>query len=84
VQDARRQAALEQDQGERDHPDRARQPVVVELDPAEAVAPHEHPEAEEQHEPRYAQAHRQQRGHQCSDQQRAAGQQQVTVRHASR
>jgi hypothetical protein len=50
------QAALEEDEGERDHPDRARELEVAELDQAEPVGPDHHTEREHQHQARHPQA----------------------------
>ena len=60
--EARGQAALEQDQRERDDADRPRQLVVVELDPAGAVRADHHPEPEEEDQAGHAQAAGEQRG----------------------
>ena len=47
---ARREAALEEDQRQRDDADGLGEVVVVERDPAQPVRAHEHPDPEEQHE----------------------------------
>ena len=68
---ARGEAALEQDQGERDDPDRAREVVVAELDPARAVGPDRHPETQEQQQAGHPQLARHERGQQARCEQRS-------------
>ena len=50
VQETAGQPALEQDQRERDHADRPREPVVIERDPPETLGAQEHPHPEKQHQ----------------------------------
>ena len=80
--EARGQTALEQDQRQRDDPDRPRQLVVVEVDPAGPVGADEHPDAEEQHEAGHAQPPGQQRGDERGGEQGAGGEDQLAVSHA--
>ena len=81
--EAARQAALEQDQRERDHSDRPREAVVVEGDPAEAVGADDHADREEQHEARHPQADGDERRDEAGGEQRAGGQDQMPIGHTS-
>ena len=76
------EAALEQDQRQRDDPDPAGHLVVVELDPARAVRADQHPGSEHQHQGRHAEARSEQRGGEPGGQQRAADEDQLAVGHA--
>ena len=72
-----RQAALEQDQHERDRPHQVRERVVREVDPAEPVAAHRHSQPQEQEQRRQAHPRRHGRGHHAGRQQAPAGEDQL-------
>ncbi len=78
-----RESALEQDQRERDHPDRPREAVVVERDPPQAVGADDHPERQKQHEARHAYPRGYERRDDAGGEQRAGHQDQLTIGHAS-
>ena len=61
--------ALEEDQCERDDPDRAGELVVVEVDPTRPVGADRHAEPEHEDQPGEAQPHGQQRGAEAADEQ---------------
>ena len=82
LEQPRGQAALEEDQGQRDDPDPAREPVVVEVDPAQAVGADGHAQEEEEQQAGHAQAPRDERGEQAGGQQRAGDQDEFPVRQA--
>ena len=75
------QPALEQDQRKRDHPDRARQLVVVEVDPAEPVGPDRHPEREEEQQAGQADSRRKQGCANSRSEQGRRDKDQLAVRH---
>ena len=77
----RRQPALEQDQRQRHHPDRARQLVVVELDPAEPVGADRHADREEEQEAGQADSRRKQGCANSRSEQRRRDKDQLAVRH---
>ena len=80
LEQARGEPALEEDQGERDDPDPARQLVVVELDEAQAVGADGHAQEDEQQQARHAQAPRDEGREHAGGQQRAGDQDQFPVR----
>ena len=83
MQEPARQSPVEQDEGERDHADRAGEAVIVERDPAETVRADEHADAEEQHEARHADSPRDEGRDETGGEQRAGDEDQLTVGHAS-
>jgi hypothetical protein len=80
----RDQAALEQDQRQRDDADRARQLVVAEVDPVQAVGPDRHADAEEQQQSRKANALREQGRGDAGSEQGPGDEDQLTVAHPRR
>ncbi len=74
-----REAALEQDHEQRDRAHEAREPVVVEVDPAQPVGADRHPDAQEQHERGQPQARGEQRRAHPGGEQRACDQDQVGI-----
>jgi hypothetical protein len=83
LEQAGRQAALEQDHRQRDDADRARELVVVEVDPAGAVRADRHADAEEQQQARHPHPARQQRGQQAGGQQRSRDEDELAVVHGN-
>jgi hypothetical protein len=75
------QPALEEDEDEGDDPDRARELVVVEVDPAGPVRADRHAQAEEEHEAGQAQSSREQGRAEARRQQRPGGEQEVPDAH---
>jgi hypothetical protein len=83
LDEARGQAALEQDQRERDDADRLRHLVVVEGQPAQPVGAQEHADAEEEHEAGHPHAHRHERRQEACGEQRRADQDELAGVHAA-
>ena len=83
MEQSARQPAVEQDERERDHTDRPREPVVVKSDPAEAVGADDHADREEQHKTRNTDPDGDDRRDEASHEQRAGNQDQLSIRHAS-
>ena len=77
------QPTLEEDrrQGDDAHP--TRELVVGEVDPAEAVGPHDHAEGKEEQQPRHLQPAREERPAERGRQQRPGHQDELTVSHLS-
>jgi hypothetical protein len=75
------QAALEEDQRQRDDADLARELEVGEVDPARAVGADQHPEREDEHEARHPHAARGERRGQASSQQDARDQEELALVH---
>ena len=73
------EAALEQDQHKRDRSHQFGERVVREVDPAEPVGAHGHPQSEEQDQRRQAQARGHRRGDHAGRQQGSAGEDELRV-----
>jgi hypothetical protein len=77
---ARLRAGVEEDEGQGDDPDPAREPIVAEVDQAQAVGADGHAEEEEEQQSRNAKTPRDERGEHAGGQQRAGDQNEFPVR----